>query len=119
MISGQPLAPGMLASHYAPRTKVRLGAMQISAAFREATSDPFPASYTERVRKIGVVNSKNKVIADVIAKLLDGHTQLAAIVERAMLLRDARGTGIEILIVVVRAGLRPTVVFDLDRASTD
>jgi L-threonylcarbamoyladenylate synthase len=27
--SGQPLAPGMLASHYAPRTKVRLGAMQI------------------------------------------------------------------------------------------
>jgi L-threonylcarbamoyladenylate synthase len=27
--SGQPLAPGMLASHYAPRTKVRLNAMQI------------------------------------------------------------------------------------------
>jgi L-threonylcarbamoyladenylate synthase len=27
--SGQPLAPGMLASHYAPRTRVRLGAMQI------------------------------------------------------------------------------------------
>jgi L-threonylcarbamoyladenylate synthase len=29
--SGQPLAPGMLASHYAPRTKVRLGAMRIEA----------------------------------------------------------------------------------------
>jgi L-threonylcarbamoyladenylate synthase len=27
--SGQPLAPGMLASHYAPRTKVRLNAMRI------------------------------------------------------------------------------------------
>ena len=27
--SGQPLAPGMLASHYAPRTRVRLGAMRI------------------------------------------------------------------------------------------
>ncbi|MBR1268728.1 threonylcarbamoyl-AMP synthase [Bradyrhizobium sp. AUGA SZCCT0222] len=27
--SGQPLAPGMLASHYAPRTRVRLGAIQI------------------------------------------------------------------------------------------
>jgi L-threonylcarbamoyladenylate synthase len=27
--SGQPLAPGMLASHYAPRTKVRLGAMRL------------------------------------------------------------------------------------------
>ncbi|MBR1146223.1 L-threonylcarbamoyladenylate synthase [Bradyrhizobium sp. AUGA SZCCT0431] len=27
--SAQPLAPGMLASHYAPRTRVRLGAIQI------------------------------------------------------------------------------------------
>jgi L-threonylcarbamoyladenylate synthase len=27
--SGQPLAPGMLASHYAPRTKVRLNAMRL------------------------------------------------------------------------------------------
>jgi L-threonylcarbamoyladenylate synthase len=26
---GQPLAPGMLASHYAPRTRVRLGAMRV------------------------------------------------------------------------------------------
>ena len=54
----------------------RLGAMQISAALQEATSDPFPASYTERVRKIGVVNSKNKRITDVIAKLLDGPAWL-------------------------------------------
>jgi len=27
--SGHPLAPGMLASHYAPRTRVRLGAMRV------------------------------------------------------------------------------------------
>src|SRR5579864_4958090 len=40
----------------------RLGAMQVSAALAEATSDPFPASYTERVRKIGVVNARNKRI---------------------------------------------------------
>ena len=50
----------------------RLGAMQLSAALQDATSDPFPASYTERVRKIGVVTPKNKMITDVIAKLLDG-----------------------------------------------
>ena len=42
----------------------------------EATSDPFPASYTERVRKIGVVNARNKRITDVIAKLLDGPAWL-------------------------------------------
>jgi L-threonylcarbamoyladenylate synthase len=29
--SGQPLAPGMLASHYAPRTRVRLNASQVEA----------------------------------------------------------------------------------------
>jgi 5-(hydroxymethyl)furfural/furfural oxidase len=54
----------------------RLGAMQMSAALKEATSDPFPASYSERVRKIGVVNQKNKRITDIIAKLLDGPAWL-------------------------------------------
>jgi 5-(hydroxymethyl)furfural/furfural oxidase len=54
----------------------RLGMMQAQAALRQATSDPFPASYTERVRKIGVVNPKNKRITDVIAKLLDGPNWL-------------------------------------------
>jgi 5-(hydroxymethyl)furfural/furfural oxidase len=50
----------------------RLGAMQMSAALREATSDPFPASYTERVRAIGVVNDKNRRLTNVVARLLDG-----------------------------------------------
>jgi 5-(hydroxymethyl)furfural/furfural oxidase len=50
----------------------RLAAMQMSAAMQAATSDPFPASYTERVRKIGVVNDKNRRITSIIAKLLDG-----------------------------------------------
>ncbi len=54
----------------------RLGAMQVSAALAEATSNPFPASYTEKVRKIGVVNAKNKRITDIIAKLLDGPAWL-------------------------------------------
>jgi 5-(hydroxymethyl)furfural/furfural oxidase len=50
----------------------RLGAMQQSAALRAVTTDPFPASYSERVRRIGVVNTKNRVATQVIAKLLDG-----------------------------------------------
>ena len=54
----------------------RLGAMQIGAALQEATSDPFPASYTEKVRKIGVVNARNKRITDIVAKLLDGPAWL-------------------------------------------
>jgi len=50
----------------------RLAAIQMSAAMQGATSDPFPASYTERVRKIGVVNDKNRRITSFVAKLLDG-----------------------------------------------
>src|SRR5205807_6429751 len=38
----------------------RLGAMHMSAALKEAVSDPFPASYSDRVRQIGVVNDKNR-----------------------------------------------------------
>jgi hypothetical protein len=38
----------------------RLGAMQLRAVLQDATSDPFPTAYTERVRASGVVNKKNK-----------------------------------------------------------
>jgi 5-(hydroxymethyl)furfural/furfural oxidase len=55
---------------------LRLGAMQVSAALRQATSDPFPTNYTERVRASGVVNTKSKLITDLIAKLLDGPAWL-------------------------------------------
>jgi 5-(hydroxymethyl)furfural/furfural oxidase len=54
----------------------RLGAMQIGAALAGATSDPFPASYTERVRKIGVVSDRNRRITDIVARLLDGPAWL-------------------------------------------
>ncbi len=68
----------------------RLGAMQISAALSQATSDPFPASYTERVRKIGVVNSRNKRITDVIAKLLDGPAWLRRMVIEKVIVEGYR-----------------------------
>jgi 5-(hydroxymethyl)furfural/furfural oxidase len=54
----------------------RLGALQMSAPLRDVTSDPFPASYSDRVRRIGVVNTKNRVATQVIARLLDGPASL-------------------------------------------
>jgi 5-(hydroxymethyl)furfural/furfural oxidase len=54
----------------------RLAAMHRSRALAEATTDPFPASYSERVRKIGVVTRKNKLITDILARLLDGPERL-------------------------------------------
>jgi 5-(hydroxymethyl)furfural/furfural oxidase len=54
----------------------RLGAMHAHMAMQEATSEPFPASYSERVRKVGVVNSKNRILTQALAKLLDGPAWL-------------------------------------------
>lgn len=54
----------------------RLGALHQSAPLREVTTDPFPASYSDRVRRIGVVNTKNRIATRVIARLLDGPAAL-------------------------------------------
>jgi 5-(hydroxymethyl)furfural/furfural oxidase len=40
------------------------------------TTDPFPATYSDRVRKLGIVNAKNKIITSVAARLLDGPSAL-------------------------------------------
>ncbi len=54
----------------------KLGAMQVSAALQQATSNPFPATYSDKVRQIGVVNDKNRRITNLVAKLLDGPAWL-------------------------------------------
>ena len=53
-----------------------LGAMQISDAMREVTTNPFPAAYSDRVRKIGVVNTRNRLITKLVSRLLDGPAAL-------------------------------------------
>jgi 5-(hydroxymethyl)furfural/furfural oxidase len=50
----------------------RLGAMHLNGALGEVVCDPFPASYSDRVRAIGVVNDKNRRMTSIFAKLLDG-----------------------------------------------
>lgn len=50
----------------------RFGRLHMIEAMRQAVSDPFPASYSDRVRQIGVVNDKNRRLTQVFAKLLDG-----------------------------------------------
>jgi 5-(hydroxymethyl)furfural/furfural oxidase len=62
-----------------------LGVMQMSAALQNVTSDPFPASYSERVRKIGVVNLKNRFLTWLISLLLDGPAPLRRyLIDRAI-----------------------------------
>jgi 5-(hydroxymethyl)furfural/furfural oxidase len=50
----------------------RLGAMHLNGALGAAVCDPFPASYSDRVRSIGVVNDKNRRLTSIFARLMDG-----------------------------------------------
>ncbi|MGH6714045.1 MAG: GMC family oxidoreductase, partial [Bradyrhizobium sp.] len=54
----------------------KMAAVQMSEAVKAVTDKPFPASYTDRVRKIGVVNTKNKILTSIAAALMDGPAAL-------------------------------------------
>jgi 5-(hydroxymethyl)furfural/furfural oxidase len=54
----------------------KMAAMQMSDAVRAVTDKPFPAAYTDRVRKIGVVNRRNRILTTIAAALMDGPAAL-------------------------------------------
>jgi 5-(hydroxymethyl)furfural/furfural oxidase len=54
----------------------KMAALQMSAPLRAVTDTPFPASYSDRVRKIGVVNTRNRILTAIAAALMDGPVTL-------------------------------------------
>jgi 5-(hydroxymethyl)furfural/furfural oxidase len=50
--------------------------LQMSAPLQAVTDKPFPASYSDRVRRIGVVNAKNRILTAIAAALMDGPAAL-------------------------------------------
>jgi 5-(hydroxymethyl)furfural/furfural oxidase len=54
----------------------KMAALQMSAPLKAVTDKPFPASYSDRVRRIGVVNAKNKFLTAIAAALMDGPATL-------------------------------------------
>jgi 5-(hydroxymethyl)furfural/furfural oxidase len=54
----------------------KMAGLQMSAPLAAVTDKPFPASYSDRVRKTGVVNTKNKVLTTIAAALMDGPAAL-------------------------------------------
>jgi 5-(hydroxymethyl)furfural/furfural oxidase len=54
----------------------KMATLQMSAPLKAVTDNPFPASYSDRVRRIGVVNAKNKILTAIVAKFLDGPAAL-------------------------------------------
>lgn len=49
-----------------------MAAVQMTDALKAVTDVPFPASYSDKVREIGVVNNKNKWLTRAVSVLLDG-----------------------------------------------
>src|SRR6185437_9186128 len=54
----------------------KMAGLQMSAPVKAVTDNPFPAAYSDRVRKIGVVNAKNRFLTSIVAKFLDGPAAL-------------------------------------------
>ena len=54
----------------------KLAGLMTSAPVRAVTDKPFPASYTDKVRKIGVVNTQNKILTAIAAAMMDGPAAL-------------------------------------------
>ena len=67
-----------------------MGGLYATPAMQAVSSDPFPASYSERVRKVGVVNAKNRLLTAAIGSLLDGPAIL-----RSYLIRNVITEGFE------------------------
>jgi 5-(hydroxymethyl)furfural/furfural oxidase len=54
----------------------RFSAMHLTPLLEGVTTDPFPASYSDKVRQVGLLSRKNKLLTDGFAKLLDGPAAL-------------------------------------------
>ena len=53
-----------------------MAALQMTDALQKVTDSPFPAAYSDRVRAIGVVNRKNKILTRIMAQFLEGPLAL-------------------------------------------
>jgi 5-(hydroxymethyl)furfural/furfural oxidase len=61
----------------------KIAGLQMSAPLQAVTDKPFPASYSDRVRRIGVVNAKNRILTTIAAALMDGPAALrSTIIDR-------------------------------------
>ena len=60
----------------------RMAAVQATDALRAVTDEPFPASYSEKVRQVAMLSPRNKLLTDVLAGLLDGPAPLRKLLMR-------------------------------------
>ena len=47
----------------------RLAPLYSDPAMQSVTSNPFPAAYSDKVRQVGAITTKNKILTGIAAKL--------------------------------------------------
>ncbi|CAN5355933.1 GMC family oxidoreductase N-terminal domain-containing protein [soil metagenome] len=71
----------------------RMAAIHLSPLLKGAISDPFPASYSEKVRQIGTINLKNRILTRIAAVFLDGPAWMRRqFLERAVMEGESLAT---------------------------
>ena len=64
----------------------RSAAWHLTPEMRAVTTDPFPASYSDKVRQVGLINRKNKWLTAAMARLLDGPAPLRSFLIRKLIM---------------------------------
>jgi 5-(hydroxymethyl)furfural/furfural oxidase len=72
----------------------RFGAMHLTPAMQAVTTDPFPASYSDKVRQVGLVSTKNKWLTDALARALDGPAALRSYLLRTLVMEGVTLDGL-------------------------
>jgi 5-(hydroxymethyl)furfural/furfural oxidase len=72
----------------------RFGAMHLTSTMQAVTTDPFPASYSDKVRQVGLVSKKNKWITDALARALDGPPALRSYLIRNLIMEGVTLEGL-------------------------
>ena len=62
--------------------------MHLHSALQAATASPFPVAWGEKVRQVGEINLKNKILTNIMAKLLDGPEVLRNFLLKKFIMDD-------------------------------
>src|SRR5215831_17404699 len=68
----------------------QIAALHESPPLRAVTSDAFPASFTDKIRKLSTYNTKNRILTRIGATLMDGPSFLRQAVIRGFIMESAR-----------------------------
>ena len=66
----------------------RLAPLYADPSMQKITSHPFPAAYSDKVRQVGAVNAKNKLLTGIMAGLLDGPEFLRRLLIENFIMED-------------------------------